>query len=93
MSNGPGTPPQLPALASQVWGCPLGPYAAPVLLWRHLKGRGFACLLPGSLPNCAAANLALWPVIKFSLTITHRLFQPKVTQRTDCRLMRVLSAS
>jgi hypothetical protein len=49
MSNGPGTSPQLPALASQVWGCHRA-YATPVLLWRHLKGRGFACL-----PNCPAA--------------------------------------
>jgi hypothetical protein len=26
-----GTPPQLPALASQVWGCQIAPHAAPAL--------------------------------------------------------------
>ncbi len=31
-------------------------------------------------------------VTKVSLTITHRVFQPKVMQRTDCGLMRVLFA-
>jgi hypothetical protein len=46
-----------PALASQVWGCPEGPYAAPLLLWRHLKGRGFAGLLANSC-NSERADVA-----------------------------------
>jgi|SRR6266853_3712213 hypothetical protein len=45
MSNGPGTSPQLPALASQVWGCQLAPHAAPAFLQGQTKGRGLACAL------------------------------------------------
>jgi len=41
----------------------------------------------------AAVLVAADTAIKFSFTITHRVFQPKVMERTDRRLMRVLSAS
>jgi hypothetical protein len=44
------------------------------------------CTAPRSSPE---ARLA-WPYSGRSLTITRRLLQPKVMQRTDCRLLRVL---
>src|SRR5262249_53101608 len=58
-----GTPPRQPALASQVWGCfSPGPRAAPVLLQRHVKGRGLPACLPNCLPNCVARRRSeRWP--------------------------------
>jgi|SRR5215468_1528617 len=52
--------------------------------------------ITAQLPSCHNAGTAQprtrpIPVTKLSLTITHRLFRPKVMQRTDCRLMRMLS--
>jgi hypothetical protein len=74
---------------------------APVPLWCHLRRPGLC--LPACPAACPIAQLLqlgtaqlrsrLMPKAKFSLTIAHRTYQPKVMQRTDCGLMRVLSAS
>jgi len=100
MSNGPGTPPQLLALASQVWGCSDMASRCPGSAWWTPEGPGLC--LPAPLTACQIAQLlqfgngaaAISPhaVTKVSLTITHRVFQPKVMQRTDRGLMRVLFA-
>jgi len=50
-----GTPPPLPALASQVWGCHKG-LALPRLFYGIVKGWGFACLL-AQLPTASLAGV------------------------------------
>jgi hypothetical protein len=50
-------------------------------------------LLPSSAEGPGFATFWPAPVTKLPLTITHRLFQSKVLQRTDCRVMCVLIIS
>jgi len=87
------TIPLRPALASQVWAAQTEPRAAPALVRFHL---GPGLCLPACQTACqiahllqfgnGAAAISLHAATKVSLTITHRVFQPKVMQRTDCGL-------
>jgi hypothetical protein len=97
MSNGPGTSPQLPALASQVWGCQLAPHAAPAFLQGQTKGRGLACAL-AKLPQletrrCGGGFLT-WGYVAGAARRLHRSriltgsFQPSASSASFATLPR-----